>query len=993
MGDCRGAVIFVVLSFFSFTLKSQIFTGQQPERWADSVLSTMTLDQKIAQCIMPAVYPRDSVQVAEIMRQIKRYNPGGIIIFQGGPKQVALLVNTMQSAASIPMLVGVDGEWGVAMRFDSVLPFPRQLTLGAMDNDSLIYQMGVAIAAQLKRLGIHTNFAPVVDINSNPLNPVIGSRSWGSDRDRVTHQASVYMKALQDNGILAVAKHFPGHGDTENDSHYALPVLNYSRQRLDTFELYPFKSLINEGVMGVMTAHLNVPAFDSAKIPASLSRRITDSLLRQQLNFKGIIFTDALNMKGAQNGSPKAIAVKAFQAGNDILLMPVSLPDAIDTLTKAVKAGIIDESEVQRRCKRILSVKYALGIHRFHPVDTTNLLADLNSPLYQLLRRKLYESAITLIENNNDLVPLKRLDTLRIAIVAIGDTMPGKSFRNTADLYTSCDYFALHRNASDSDYYRVYRQLHGYNLIITLLLNTDMRLTRRYGVTDQQINFIELIAFNYPTVLCVFGSPYILNYFPTLRPYQSVLIAYEDNPLVYDIAAQAVFGGIPIQGRLPVSGVAKYAYRHGITVPSPIRVKYTLPEEVGINSIDFNRVVDSVIYSAIRQKAMPGCVVYMAKDNKVFFHKAYGYFTYDSLRPVCTHDLYDLASVTKIAATTPAIMKLYEAGEIKLDAPIVRYIPSLRKSNKKKLALIDILTHQACLQPVIDIYPNVLVSDNRQPTKKNGKQNPVRYLGWKQGIFADTASETRPLQVAMNMYVSRAWQDTVLKLIAESPLLPRKEYVYSDLGFILLHRAVEGIIQRPMEVWIDSVFYRPLGANTLTFLPLQKFPTDRIAPTEIDTFFRKQTLQGTVHDPVAALMGGVAGHAGLFGSANDLGKYMHLLINKGTYGGIHYFDSTTINLFTSAPYLSTGNRRGLGFDKPQPDSTKASPVSRFCSPSSFGHTGFTGTMAWADPQYGFVFIFLSNRTYPHARTNKLAELNVRTTLQDIVYPYFIQHKH
>lgn len=990
MGWLKGLICFLVLYLLSFTLIAQSFSCKESERWADSVISRLTLEQKIAQCMLPAVYPRDSVQVAETIRMIRQYNPGGIILFQGGPKQVALLINKMQSTASIPMLVGVDGEWGIAMRFDSVLPFPRQLALGAMDNDSLIYQMGVAIAYQLKRLGIHTNFSPVVDINSNPLNPVIGSRSWGSDRNRVARQASVYMKALQDNGILAVAKHFPGHGDTENDSHYALPVLTHSRQRLDTFELYPFKSLINEGVMGVMTAHLNVRAYDSERVPASLSPRVIDSLLRQKLNFKGLIFTDALNMKGAQNGSPKAIAVRAFLAGNDILLMPVNFPEALDTLVKAVKAGIIPEAEVLRRCKKILSFKHALGIYRFRPVDTTNLLSDMNRPLHQLLRRQLYESAITLIENNKDLVPLKRLDTLRIAIVAVGDTLPNNSFKKTAELYASCAYFALHRNTSDSEFYRVYQQLSDYNLIIALLLNTDMRLTRRYGVTEQQINYLELIAFNHPTILCVFGSPYILNYFPTLNPYKSILLAYEDNAVIYDIAAQAVFGGIPIQGRLPVSGVAKYAYRHGITVPSPIRVKYTLPEEVGINSIDFNRVVDSVIYSAIRQKAMPGCVVYMAKDNKVFFHKAYGYFTYDSLRPVSTHDLYDLASVTKIAATTPAIMKLYEADELKLNAHLSRYIPSLRKSNKGKLTLTDVLTHQAGLQPIIDIYSNVLLTENRQSSRKNGKQNSVRYVGWKPEIFSNTASVTHPMQVASKMYISSTWKDTVLKLIKESPLLPRKEYMYSDIGFILLHRVVEGIIERPMELWLDSLFYRPLGASTLTFLPLQKFPVERIAPTEIDTFFRKQTLQGTVHDPVAALMGGVAGHAGLFGSANDLGKYMHLLVNKGTYGGIHYFDSITLNLFTSAPYLSTGNRRGLGFDKPQPDTAKVSPVSRFCSHSSFGHTGFTGTMAWADPQYGFVFIFLSNRTYPYARTNKLAELNVRTTLQDLVYQYIIR---
>ncbi|MGC8802496.1 MAG: glycoside hydrolase family 3 N-terminal domain-containing protein, partial [Bacteroidales bacterium] len=709
------------------------------EQWVDSVFNTLTIEQQLAQCMMPAVYPRDSAKVAETIRMIKQYNPGGIIIFQGGPRQVALLVNKMQSLSRVPLLLGVDGEWGIAMRFDSVLPFPRQLTLGAIDNDSLIYQMGVAIASQLHRMGIHTNFSPVVDINSNPLNPVIGSRSWGSNRDRVTHQSLIYMRALQENGIIAVAKHFPGHGDTENDSHYALPVITHSRQRLDTFELYPFKTLIEQGVMGIMTAHLNVRAYDSAGIPASLSRRVTDSLLKQVLNFKGLVFTDALDMKGAQNGSAKKIAMSAFLAGNDILLMPVNLPDALDTLVKAVRAGIISQAQVQQRCKKILSAKYMLGIHRFQPVDTAHLIPDLNQPVYQLIRRQLYESALTLLTNHDELLPLKRLDTLRIAIVAIGDTLQNNSFKNTAELYTSLSYFALHREATDSDFYQVYQQLSKYNLVITLLLNTDMRLTRRYGVNERQINYLELIAFNHPTVLCVFGSPYLLNFLSTLAPFKSIMLAYEDNPTVYDIAAQAIFGGISVQGRLPVDGIAQYPFRAGIIISTPIRVKYTLPEEVGINSVTLNRAIDSVILSAIRQKAMPGCIVYLAKENKVFFHRAYGYFTYDSVRPVTINDMYDLASITKIAATTPAIMKLYEQDKIKLNAPISKYIPKLRKSNKAKLTVADILSHQAGLQPVIDILPHVLIPE-LNTTGKNGKQSVIRYLGRRPGIFSETLS-------------------------------------------------------------------------------------------------------------------------------------------------------------------------------------------------------------------------------------------------------------
>ncbi|MCX7985654.1 MAG: serine hydrolase [Bacteroidales bacterium] len=986
----RWVLLFLLLIPYSY-INSQSCRDIECVRWVDSVFNSLTLEQKVAQCLMPAIYPKDSVQVAEMMRLIKKYNPGGIIIFQGGPIQVALLVNKMQQSAQTPLLIGIDGEWGVAMRLDSVIAFPRQLTLGASNNDSLIYLMGSAIAAQLKRLGIHTNFAPVVDINSNPLNPVIGSRSWGSNRDRVAQQALVYMKALQDNKILSVAKHFPGHGDTETDSHYALPVLQHSQQRIDTFELFPFKRLIEQGLMGIMTAHVNVRSFDSNRIPASLSSRVTDSLLRQVLKFNGLIFTDALNMKGVQNGSAKAIAIKAFQAGNDILLMPNNIPEVIDTFCKAIRAGVVSESILNQRCKRMLSAKYWLGINRFRLVDTTNLLSDLNKPVYHLLKRKIYETSNTLLTNNNSLIPLKRLDTLKIAIVAFGDSTSNNVFAKTAGLYAPCSLFTLNKNASDSDFYQIYRQLPKFNLIITLLLNTDMRLSRKYGVTEQQINYIELIAFNAPTILCVFGSPYILNFFPTLAAFQSILLAYEDNPVAYDIAAQSIFGGIPISGQLPVSGAGKFPYQQGIKIPEAIRIKYTIPEELNLDSYNFRKSIDSVVNFAIRSKAMPGCVIYMAKDNKVFFHKAYGYFSYDSIQPVQTTDIFDLASITKIVATTPAIMKLYDANDIKLDAHISKYLPALRKSNKSKLEISDLLLHQAGLQPVIDIYPYVMISakNNNGKDIKNGKPKTNVYLGLKPGIFEPEPSVAYPLMAARGMYISRTWKDTILRAIKESPLQPSKNYTYSDLGFIILGMAVENIIDMPIENWLDSLFYKPLGAATLTFNPLQKFNVSRIVPTEHDTVFRKQIIQGTVHDPVAAMLGGVAGHAGLFSTANDLGKFMHMLLNDGRYGGEYYIDSSTIHLFTSAPNLSTGNRRGLGFDKPQPDTTKTSPVSRFCSSLSYGHTGFTGTMAWVDPKYNFVFIFLSNRTYPNSTKNKLAELNVRTTLQDIVYQYFI----
>jgi beta-glucosidase-like glycosyl hydrolase/CubicO group peptidase (beta-lactamase class C family) len=977
----------------------EILPEQIVNHWVDSVFNSLSIEERIAQCLMPAIYPRDTAQYRSMLAQVKQYKPGGIILFQGGPKQTVNLINQAQDNSKTPLLVGIDGEWGLSMRMDSVISFPRQLALGAISDDTLIYEMGTDIAHQLKRLGIHTNFAPVVDINSNPNNPVISSRSFGEEREMVAQKAYFYMKALQDNGILAVAKHFPGHGDTESDSHLTLPKISHSFQRIDTFELYPFKKLIQSGIQGIMVAHINVPSIDSSNVPASISPKVVDSLLIKVLGFKGLIFTDALNMKGVQNGSAKEIIIKAFIAKNDILLMPANLKDAIDTIRNALNKGIITQEDLNNRCKKILMAKYSLGLNNRKVVDTTNLLADLNRHEYMLTRIKIIESSLTLLSNKNNIIPLERLDTLKIAIVSVGDTFPNRDFNNTASLYTEASFFSLSKMSTDSDFYEVYSKLHEYNLIIALLDNTDMRPARKFGVTEKEINYLELLSFNFPTLLCIFGSPYILNSFSQLTNFAAILEAYEDNSTVHDIAAQIIFGGIPVKGHLPVTCSKDFKIKDGISLPKSIRVKYTIPEELGINSNILTSAIDSIVNSAINKKAMPGCVVYLAKDNKVFFYKSYGYFTYDSVQPVQNNNIYDLASVTKISATTPAIMKLYEEGKINLNAPLIKYLPVLKKSNKGELIISDILTHQAQLQPVVDIYSHVLYCDNKKSheiysnivKKGNGSEKIIDCTTkWKPFIFQSTFSSEYPLQVADSLYVQASWRDSILYFISSSPLLKKKEYKYSDLGFILLQKSVENIVDQPIDQWVQNNLYRSLGAKTLTYLPLQRYSRHMIAPTEKDTIFRKRIIQGTVHDPVAAMMGGVAGHAGLFSNANDLGKLMHVYLNYGSYGNQKYFDSATVKLFTSAPFISSGNRRALGFDKPQFDLSQPSPVSRYCSLSSYGHTGFTGTMAWVDPEYQLVFVFLSNRTFPYSNHNKLAELNVRTAIQDVIYKLILK---
>lgn len=993
------SLVFVLLCISAFVIAKQLdkeiktypsVIDKAPDKWVDSVFRSLTLEERIAQMIMPAVYPKDTQNISQQLVNIAKYNIGEYIIFQGGVTTVAQLVNKLQDAARTPLILGMDGEWGLTMRFDSAQMYPKQMMLGAANDTVLIYQMACDIAQQLHRLGLHTNFAPVADINNNPRNPVINSRSFGENRENVTRFAMAYMKGLQDNHILAVAKHFPGHGDTGTDSHLELPFIDKPASVIDSLELYPFKQLIKNGLSSIMTGHINMPSLDTTGKPASLSPIIINGVLKKQLGFGGLIFTDALNMKGAQKKKEKEQIINAVIAGNDVLLMPTNIKDAIDTIKGAIKVGIISEEDINARCKKILKAKVWLGLDKSRQKPSmTNVVADLQQPLYRLLSRYEIEKAITIIHDPKSLLPVKHLDTCHIASISWGcDT--SCVFQQTLSLYAPIDEYYVNENTSDSLLTLMYSKLKKYNLVIGSIVNTDMRLSKNYGVTDKTINFFSFLADSAQLVMDIFGSPYLMNRFPENVNFQSILISYDDKKETQTLSAQLIFGAIKAQGTLPVSINEKWRLGTGITWNNTIRVKYTMPEEVGISSQRL-ALIDSIMNDAIRQKAIPGGVVYIAKDNKVFYHKAFGYYTYDSVQAVSTNTVYDLASITKIAATTPLLMHYYEAGKLKLDDPLGHYLKHFKKKPFKKLLVQDLMTHRSGFKSFSTIYLNGLNCADKSRLLKNEhavncstKLNKVYFANYKDKYYA--------VEVAKGIYTFKSWNDTVEKEIIKNPLAKNNPYVYSDLNFIMLGKVVENISKSKLDVLSNELFYSKLGAGTLGYLPLKKMDTSKIAPTENDTIFRKQLIQGYVHDPIAAVYGGVCGHAGVFGTANDLGKLMHVFLNKGNYGGDRYFQDSTMNKFNSRLFISSGNRRGLGFDKPEPDTAKQSPVSRYCSDMSFGHAGFTGVMTWVDPQYNLVYVFVSNRVYPSSAKNKLAEMNVRTQIQDIIYKEIIEQK-
>lgn len=940
--------------------------------WADSVFNTLTLDERIAQLMMVAAFGnKNNKHVEEVEQLIRERNIGGLIFFQGGPGRQANLTNRYQAAAKTPLILGMDLEWGLAMRLDSTIRFPRQMTLGAIQNDSLIEAMGLEIAREMKRLGVHISFSPVLDVNNNAANPVINDRSFGEDRELVAQKGIAYMRGLQKGGIMATAKHFPGHGDTDTDSHKALPVITHDRKRLDEVELYPFRRLIAEGLSAMMIAHMDVPALDSAVgVPSTLSKPIVTDLLQTEMGFEGLIFTDALNMQGvAKFDRPGEIELRALIAGNDVMLFPQDPVKAIERIKLAVDSGEIARSLIDTKCLKILRAKEWAGLAKLKPIATKNLQEDLNPMSAQLLRRDLYANAITVLNDHHNILPIGKLDSLNVASVVIGDSI-GNPFQLGLQRYADVKTFRCNKALRPDSIQALLRQLERFDHVIVSVHNTTWRLNKDFGVPESSMDIIREIAAKKPTIFALFANPYTLTRAYGSSYMASVLVAYEETEETQDLMSQVIFGGMGANGKLPVTPSSFFVLGDGNEVRPNGRMAFTLPESIGIRSADL-AAIDAIVEEGINAKAYPGCEVLVAVDGKVIMNKAYGNPTYEKLRPTRPDDIYDLASITKVASTTLSLMKLVDEGKVDLDDTFGKYLPELKAEHPghARMELRDMLTHQAGLKAFVPFYLRLM---------KDGKL--------KTGIASDSATEKHNVRVAEGLYIPHAYRDSMLTWMLDTPLGKKGDYVYSDMGYYLLQELIERVTGEPLERYVQHTFYVPLGASTLGYKPWERFAKSRLAPTEYDVAFRGKQIQGDVHDPGAAMKGGVAGHAGLFSNANDLAIVMQLLANGGTYGGRRYLSEKVVTEFTKCQFCSpsgTGNRRGLGWDKPVRG--KGGPTCECVSYASFGHTGFTGTMAWADPDSKVVYIFLSNRVYPNATTNKLGSMGTRTKIQEVIH--------
>jgi beta-N-acetylhexosaminidase len=975
-GICLIATGVLCLSFIipKYNSGSNPVNGIPPylylsSKWADSILQTMTPDERLGQLFMVPAYSRADSAQAKVMNLIQDFHIGGLIFMQGSPGRQVALTNYFQQLSKVPLMISQDAEWGLSMRLDSVIRFPRQLTLGAIQDDSLIYEFGKEMARECRRIGITVSFSPVVDINSNPLNPVIGDRSFGEDKFNVSAKGIAYMKGLQDGGVLACAKHFPGHGDTDQDSHKTLPVVNSPRSRLDSTELYPFRQLINAGVGSVMVAHLDIPALDTTSgLPSSLSKKVVTGLLKVEMGFKGLSFTDALNMKGVSNYStPGEIDLHALLAGNDVLLFSGDVPATITQIKDAMVRGDITQDEIDARVRKILQAKYWLGLNKWVPLKTTNIYEDLNSNEALYLKQRLSEEALTLVRNENDFIPLRRIDSTRIASVAIGaqETTP---FQEMLSNYAGVKHFQIKKDASGRDFDKLEVVLKNYDVVIVSIQNMSRYPANGFGLTDNTKSFVSKLTPRPGVVVTVFGSPYALKFFENAK---CLVEAYNDEEITQQLAAQLLFGGITAKGKLPVNVSAIIPIGRGITTSTQLRLKYTMPEEVNISTKKM-KVIDSLVDEAITEHATPGCQVWVAKDGKVIWQKSYGNRTTDFSSEVRNNDLYDVASITKIAATTMMLMKLYQQDKLNLDKTIGDYLPEFKGTNKEHIKIHQLLTHEAGLVPYIPFYKKTLDSAGNLDADVYSRMKHAPYT----------------VEVTPDIFMNRHYIDTMWTAITRSAVTPSPKYVYSDNDFYFLKRIAETIAGESLDQYVRKNFYDPLGLADMCFKPLDTIPIDRIVPSNYDFFWRKEVIRGTVHDQGAAMMGGVAGHAGLFSDANDLGTLMQMVLNMGAYAGQSYLDSATVRRFTARNSLSC--RRGLGFDKPETEPGKASPACESASPAAYGHQGFTGTCVWVDPRYQLVYVFLSNRTFPDDENKKLNTLDTRIKIQQAIYDAFLK---
>lgn len=953
-------------------------------QWVDSVLDKLSLKERIGQLFIYTIAPYQDKANKELLRKVvEDYKVGGLLFSGGLMQNQAMLTNEAQRMADIPLLITFDGEWGLSMRLRGTPVFPKNMVLGCIRNDSLLYEYGREMARQCRELGVQVNFAPVADVNINPKNPVINTRSFGESPVNVADKVTAYAKGLEDGGVLSVSKHFPGHGDTDVDSHKALPTLPFTRARLDSVELYPFKKVIQEGLSGIMVGHLEVPAFEAQSgLPSSLSRNVVYDLLTRELKFRGLIFTDALAMKGVSNNG--SLCLKALKAGNDLLLVPRRIKEEV----AAVKRGELTEQAVEEKCRKVLTYKYALGLNKKPMIRLSGLGTRINTPYTRDLIRRLNMAAITVLGNATEVLPLDP-SIKDVAVLNVGAAAEIRPFIKQLSGYTRPVEFQLGKDLPAAGRKALRDKLSKYKRILVCV--TEHRLAAYQS-------FFAEFAPDVPVVYVFFiPAKQLLQIHRGISAAGAVVLAHSSDEDVQRQVAGILYADAVADGRLSASIGGLFATGEGVDL-NPQTEPHFVPEEHGLDSRLLARI-DTLAREGIREGAYPGCQVVILKDGKEMYNKAFGTYTWNTAKnkaavPVTPASVYDIASLTKTTATLLAVMKLYDKGRLNLTDRVADYLPYLQDTDKRNITVRELLFHQSGLPSTLLFYLEAVDKDSYDGTLFKARadaQHPTRIgrqtwanpkFRFRPGLTSKVRTAECTLQVCDSLWLNKSFKKEYLQKIADTPLKD-KRYRYSCVGFILLQQLVEARAGMPMDEFLAQEFYTPMGLKRTGYLPLRFLPEEEIVPSSVDPFLRKTTLQGFVHDESAAFQGGVSGNAGLFSTAGEVARIYQMLLNGGELDGKRYLSKETCRLFTTT--VARSCRRGLGFDKPDMQNPAKSPCAPSAPASVYGHTGFTGTCAWVDPDNGLVYVFLSNRIYPDVWNSKLLKLDIRGRIQEAMY--------
>ena len=965
-------------------LVSKALQDEDCRHWVDSVMNKLSFKEKVGQLFIYTIAPIDTKRNLELLHEAVETHKVGGLLFSGGKMQTQVeLTNRAQKQAKVPVMITFDGEWGLAMRLRGTPVFPRNMVLGCIRDNQLIYEYGSEVARQCRQIGVQVNFAPVADVNINPKNPVINTRSFGEDPVQVADKVIAYAYGLEGGGVLSVCKHFPGHGDTDVDSHKSLPVLPFTRERLDSVELYPFKKAIRAGLGGMMVGHLQVPVIEPVGgLPSSLSRNVVYDLLTDELAFKGLIFTDALAMKGVSGNGH--VSLQALKAGNDMVLAPRNLKEEIPAVLEAVEKGELAREDIENKCRKVLTYKYVLGLKKKTFIQLSGLEQRINRPQTRDLIRRLNQAAITVLNNKNHILPLHVDKAQTLALLEIGKPGETEVLARQMSRYTSLARFRLRPNQTEAENRRLRDSLATYKRIVIAV--SEQRLAPYHS-------FFAKFAPENPAIYLFFTpGKMMMQIHHAVSHAPAVILGHSHNSDVQRQTADILFAKATADGRLSASIGGLFPTGAGVTI-TPETPLHFIPEEHGLSSALLKKI-DTIALDGIQQGAYPGCQVVVLKNGHVMVDKAFGTYAGKGSPGVESTDIYDLASLSKTTGTLLAVMKLYDKGRFNLTDKISDYLPFLQRTDKKDITIREILYHQSGLPPWLPFYQEVIDKDSydgRLFSARKDAHHPVQIgtATWANPRFKFKSEYISPvktgdytIQICDSLWLNRSFRKVIEEKIVEAPL-KQKRYVYSDIGFILLGMLVEQLAGMPMEAYLQREFYEPMGLERTGYLPLRRFAKSEIVPSNKDRFLRKETLQGYVHDEASAFFGGLAGNAGLFSTAREVARVYQMLLNGGEIDGKRYLSKETCNLFTTES--SKISRRGLGFDKPDMEDPKKGNCASGVPAGVYGHTGFTGTCAWVDPENDLVYVFLSNRIYPNVTNRKLNQLHIRERIQEAIY--------